>query len=208
MKRRNIRKKIAKAVSYSRTLVRVKHYRGRKVHSPFVYGIVRNAIMKTDPKDGDTALFDELRARGFSTKRAAQLQNLYTYRGFTSFIFAEGENQLPPSTSSAPPDGDMRVSVGDYLLRKELSIINYQLSINSLCFLMPSLSDEETLALVEKARGMGGGAALCLVSPYESRHRRLMARHLVESHRHTSIDNRGFLLLFTDERLPKQHFKL
>ncbi len=206
MKRRNIRKKIAKAASYSRTLVRIKHYRGRKVHSPFVYGIVRNAIMKTDARGDDTALFDELRARGFSTKRAAQLQNLYTYRGFTSVVFAEGENQLPPSTSSAPPDGDMRVSVGDYLLRKELSIINYQLSINSLCFLMPSLSDEETLALVEKAHGTG--AALCMVSPYESRRRRHLARRLVESHRHTSIDNRGFLVLFTDQRLPKQHFKL
>ncbi len=175
MKKRNIRKKIAKAASYSRTLVRVKHFRGRKVHSPFVYGIVRNAIMKTTPQSDDTALFDELRARGFSTKRAAQLQNLYTFRGFTSVVFAEGD-------SSAIIDA------------------------GTLCFAMPAISEEEILALVEKTKGTG--ATLCMVSPHESRRRRYLAQSLVSSHRHTSIDNRGFLLLFTDERLPKQHFKL
>ncbi len=180
MKRRGIRKKLARVASYSRTLVRVRHFRGRKVHSPFVYGIVRNAIMKTTPQGDDRGLFDELRRRGFSTRRAAQLQNLYTYKGYTSFVFADGE---------AP-----------------LSIIHYPLSIETLCFATPSLPEEETLALVDRARGTG--AALCLTSPYENRARRRLARILVEAHRHTSVDNRGFLLLFTDERLPKQHFKL
>lgn len=165
---------MAKAAAYSRTLVRVKHFRGRKVHSPFVYGIVRNAIMKTTPQGGDRSLFDELRARGFSVKRAAQLQNLYSYRGFTSVVFAE----------SATP----------------------VLDAGTLCFAMPALTEEHTVALVEEARG--SGAAICMASPYESRARRRLARSLVAFHRHTSIDNRGFLLLFTDERLPKQHFKL
>ncbi len=180
MKKRGIRKRLAKAAAYSRTMVRVKHFRGRKVHSPFVYGIVRNAIMKTTPQGSDISLFDELRARGFSTKRAAQLQNLYNFRGYDSAIFAEGENVL--------------------------SVIRYPLSVNTLCFVMPSLSEEQTLALAESARGTG--AALCLVWPHESRGRRRLARSLVASHSHTSVDNRGFLLLFTDRRLPKQHFKL
>ncbi len=181
MKRsRNIRKKLTHAALYSRTMVRIKHYRGRKVHSPFVYGIVRNAIMKTTPQGDDRTLFDELRARGFSVKRAAQLQNLYSFREYDSVVFAEGENPL--------------------------SIIHYPLSINTLCFVMPSLPEAQTVALVEGARGTG--AALCMVSPYESRARRCLARGLVDAHKHTSIDNRGFLLLFTDERMPKQHFKL
>ncbi len=39
-------------------------------------------------------------------------------------------DKLPPSAFPAPPQcGDSRASVGDYSLRKELSIINYQLSI-------------------------------------------------------------------------------
>ncbi len=166
---------MAKAAGYSRTLVRVKHYRGRKVHSPFVYGIVRNAIMKTTPYGDDNILFDELRKRGFSKKRAAQLQNLYTFQGYGQAVFIEEAEKT--------------------VLREGM-----------LCFVMPSLSEEQTLAIVEEAKGTG--AALCLVSPYESRGRSRLARSLAASHRHTSIDNRGFLLLFTDERLPKQHFKL
>jgi hypothetical protein len=174
MKRRGIKKRLAKAAGWSRTLVRVKHFRGRKVHSPFVYGIVRNAIMKTTPQGDDRVLFDELRARGFSIKRAAQLQNLYTFRGYDSVVFAEGSMPL--------------------------------LDAGTLCFAMPSLPEARTVALVEGARGTG--TAICVVSPYENRARRRLAQSLVESHRHTSIDNRGFLLLFTDERMPKQHFKL
>jgi hypothetical protein len=145
-----------------------------------VYGIVRNAIMKTRPVSEPHPLFDELRRRGFSTRRAAQLQNLYTFRGFNSTIFAESLSTF-----------DSRLST---------------LDAGTLCFAMPTLDEEQTRSLVEGAAGTG--AAICLVSPYESRGRRLLARNLVDSHRHTSVDNRGFLLIFTDERLPKQHFKL
>jgi len=176
MKRKNIKKRLAHLASYSRTVLRVRHYRGRKVHSPFVYGIVRNAIMKTAPQGDDRRLYDELRARGFSAKRSAQLQNLYTFRGFTSAVFVEGDGGLPP------------------------------LDAHTLCFAMPTLAPSRTEELV---RGAGGtGATLCLVHPYEGRGRRRLAQTLVDAHRHTSVDNRGFLLLFTDERLPKQHFKL
>jgi hypothetical protein len=136
--------------------------------------------MKTKPQGNDHVLFDELRARGFSVKRAAQLQNLYTYKGYDSVVFAEGKS--------------------------ELTINHYILTISTLCVVMPSLLENETLSLVEGARGTG--ATLCVVSPYESRARRHLAHNLVESHQHTSIDNRGFLLIFTDERMPKQHFKL
>ncbi len=202
MKKRGIRKKLARAASYSRTLVRVKHFRGRKVHSPFVYGIVRNAIMKTTPQGDDRALFDELRARGFSVKRAAQLQNLYSFREYDSVVFAEGDDSFSvvlPSALPAPPIcGDSQASVSE--------TFNSQFSINTLCFVMPSLPEAQTVALVERARGTG--AAICMVSPYESRARRRLAKNLVDSHGHTSVDNRGFLLLFTDERMPKQHFKL
>jgi hypothetical protein len=173
MRGRNIRKRLAKAAGYSRTALRFKHYRGRKVHSPFVYGIVRNAIMKTTPQGSDHGLFRELRGRGFSVKRAAQLQNLYTFRGYESAVFAPHDSPLAAGT---------------------------------LCFLVPSLSEEGTRELVESARGTG--ATLCLVWPYESRERRRLARDLVARHGGTSVDNRGFLLLFTDPRLPKQHFKL
>ncbi len=174
-KKRNIKGKIARAAVYSRTLAHVRHYRGARVHSPFVYGVIRNAIMKHTPED-DHALFDQLRGRGFSKRRAAQLQNLYTFHSYTSAPFAE--------KGGAPPVPDA----------------------GTLCFVMPSLTAEDTLDLVERAEGTG--CTLCIISPYDSRKRHRMAQRLVASHRHTSVDNRGFLLLFFNERLPKQHFKL
>jgi len=191
MKRKNIKKRLAHLASYSRTVLRVRHYRGRKVHSPFVYGIVRNAIMKTTPQGDDRRLYDELRARGFSSKRAAQLQNLFTFRAFTSAVFADG--------------GDGLALTGGVTAAKGLTD-GVALDAGTLCFAMPTLTPEQTAELVERARGTG--ATLCLAHPYEGRGRRRLAQTLVASHRHTSVDNRGFLLIFTNERLPKQHFKL
>jgi hypothetical protein len=172
-------------------MLRVRHFRGRKVHSPFVYGIVRNAIMKTTPQGDDHTLFDELVGRGFSKKRAAQLQNLYTFRGFGSAIFAEGEGARDGDARSAA-DGSRCVDAG--------------LDARTLCFAMPSLPEAETRSLVAGADGTG--AAICFVAPYQNRARRRLAWSLVTEHRHTSIDGRGFLLMFYDRRLPKQHFKL
>jgi hypothetical protein len=176
MKKRNIKSTIARAAVYSRTLARVKHYRGAGVHSPFVYGVIRNAMMKTSPEGNDHPLFDTLRERGFSRRRAAQLQNLYNFLEYTSALFAEDENQLPAMDASA------------------------------LCFVMPTLPEHATHELVTAAEG--SGCTLCVISPYGSRSRHKMARTLIARHRHTSVDNRGFLLLFFNHRLPKQHFKL
>lgn len=46
--------------------MRLKHYRGRKVHSPFVYGIVRNCLMPTSRKPVEEqigVLFEYLKGR-------------------------------------------------------------------------------------------------------------------------------------------------
>ena len=48
---------------------------------------------------------------------------------------------------------------------------------------------------------------LCVMSPSLNRERDKMCRSLVEEHPSTSVDNRGYLLLFNNH-LPKQIFKL
>jgi len=45
------------------------------------------------------------------------------------------------------------------------------------------------------------------MEPYADVERRNCCRHLAAEHPSTSIDNRGYLLLFNGT-LPKQHFKL
>lgn len=48
---------------------------------------------------------------------------------------------------------------------------------------------------------------LCIMSPSLDKERDMASRQLTENHKCTSIDNRGYLLLFNNY-LPKQQFKL
>lgn len=51
------------------------------------------------------------------------------------------------------------------------------------------------------------GTILVIMSPYANRERRDECRAIVESHRSTSVDNRGYLIILNN-KLPKQHFRL
>lgn len=48
---------------------------------------------------------------------------------------------------------------------------------------------------------------LCIMNPTADRERDKTCRQIVEQHRRTSVDNRGYLLLFNNH-LPKQTFRL
>lgn len=72
-----------------------------------------------------------------------------------------------------------------------------------------ALPDVEVKKLLPLAQQLEGNAsALCILSPRSSRNRLRGCEILVRHHRSTSLDNRGFQLLFFDARLPKQHYKL
>ena len=49
---------------------------------------------------------------------------------------------------------------------------------------------------------------LCILAPRDERDRNRQCHRLVSEHNGTSVDNRGYLLLFNVEGLPKQHFSL
>ena len=59
--------------------IHVRHWRGHGIHSPFMYGIVRNVFMKSRITGGDTALYEALRGERIGKKNAVKLQNLYTH---------------------------------------------------------------------------------------------------------------------------------
>lgn len=48
---------------------------------------------------------------------------------------------------------------------------------------------------------------VAVLAPYESRERQAACRRIVAAHRSTTVDNRGYLLVFNNH-LPKQHFRL
>lgn len=66
--------------------------------------------------------------------------------------------------------------------------------------------DPERLGAMAQA-ATAASATLCIMSPSLDKERDMASRQLTENHKCTSIDNRGYLLLFNNY-LPKQQFKL
>ncbi len=51
------------------------------------------------------------------------------------------------------------------------------------------------------------GNTVAVMSPYDGRERRAMCLQIVAAHPSTTVDNRGYLLVFNNN-LPKQHFRI
>lgn len=84
---KRVAQRIARVVRYGRTLGHLRHYRGYGVHSPFVYRVVREAVMqKREVAGDDLSLYERLRSLGVNRRRAVQLQNFYTISGCSRFV--------------------------------------------------------------------------------------------------------------------------
>lgn len=66
-------------------LSRARYFRGHGVHSPFVYGIVREVFMRGTLLPGERSLYGALLAADVEPRRAVQLQNLCIHCGYASF---------------------------------------------------------------------------------------------------------------------------
>ena len=73
------------------------------------------------------------------------------------------------------------------------------------CVATCDLPRPATLALVRAAAEAGHTVAL--MSPCEGQDRQMLCRQIVAAHRSTTVDNRGYLLIFNNN-LPKQHFRI
>ena len=65
----------------------------------------------------------------------------------------------------------------------------------------------ELLAEACKAAQLDG-VTVVIMKPYADKERQSACQGIVEHHNSTSVDNRGFLMLFNTKKLPKQHFRL
>lgn len=157
-------------------LSRARYFRGHGVHSPFVYGLVREVFMSHRLLGADTSLRDALTEAGVPVRRALELQNLMTYCGYRTF-FVAGEDALPEAGTIA-----------------EVYVV-----LRGVC-------ETDTVRLVREASERG--ATVAVLAPYADRSRERMCRALVAAHGSTSVDNRGYVLLFHDKYLPKQHFRI
>lgn len=67
------------------------------------------------------------------------------------------------------------------------------------------VGEEQTLQLVQKAAEQH--ATLVLSRPYDCRERTELCHRIIAAHPSTTVDNRGYLIIFNNH-LPKQHFRL
>ena len=72
----NLRRRLRGISRLTDRLSRARHFRGHGVHSPFVYGLVREAFMFHRLRDGEHCLYDALRRVGIFHQRAVQLRHL------------------------------------------------------------------------------------------------------------------------------------
>ena len=103
--------RISRAVRYGCTLGHLRHYRGHGVHSPFVYRVVREAVMpKREVVGDDYSLYDTLRSLGVSRKCSAQLQNFFAISGCNSYQVdsewadKKGDEQMWIITTATKPE--------------------------------------------------------------------------------------------------------
>ena len=73
------------------------------------------------------------------------------------------------------------------------------------CVVTCALPRAATLALVRTAAEAGHTVAL--MSPYDGCERQALCGQIVAEHASTTVDNRGYLLIFNNH-LPKQHFRI
>lgn len=74
-------------------LLRIKHFRGRAVHSPFMYQIVRKALMVRSKRltVHEKKMYYFFIANGFNERSSRQLMRLYTYLEFENYaVYKDG----------------------------------------------------------------------------------------------------------------------
>ncbi len=103
---RSLKKRLYRFSLLPNRISRAKYYHGHNVHSPFVYGLVRNALMpKRLPDAGAHALFGALTAAGVPKRRALQLQGVMEYCGYGTFsVNATDGAELAVLTADYPAE--------------------------------------------------------------------------------------------------------
>lgn len=169
----NIKNRCLRLVLLTASMLRIRHYRGHGIHSPFAYSIVRQVFMKRRIKGESREVYNTLRTEHVGRYWAVQLQNLHSFCRNHTLRF------VMPNETIACPQKRTNAEQGD---------------------------DERSKAT--ELCDVADKTIVCIVAPRYSRSRYRNCKALIAHHNGMSIDNRGYILLIYDNKLPKQHFKL
>lgn len=87
----NLKNRTLRFFLYTGSMLRIRHFRGHGVHSPFAYSIVR-VFMRSRIVGNDTSLFTSLKELSCDKHSANQLQNFYTTCSYKSFTIISDES--------------------------------------------------------------------------------------------------------------------
>ena len=158
--------------------IHIRHWRGRRIHSPFVYGVVREVFMKKGVV-GDRELYGILHSAGIRGKNAALLQNLYNYCGMERYAVIDG--------NTAP-------------------VLPVPFVERTLCIVLSSTGPETACETARNMEGSGG--ILAVVSPHREKKRRRATENIRKKVRCVSIDRQVLKLYFFNPKLQPRHYRI
>lgn len=176
-----IAKPITRVYFGVRSRIHLRHFRGRSIHSPFMYGLVRNVFMKSRIDGPDFRLYERLREADISESTAVLLQNLFTYSGMNGYRLTGAKEE----TRSAE------------CVRKKG---------RNLCILLPGVP---VRALMEAARKASDHQDILVVlSPHRTRRGRETAQSIRHHYPCVSVDRCNMVICIFDARLQPQHYRI
>ncbi len=176
-----ISKPISKVYFGVRSRIHLRHFRGRSIHSPFMYGMVRNVFMRNRIEGSDRQLYERLRMAGVKESTAVMLQNMQTYSNLTQF-------ELTAST-----DGPQE--------HEELSSSERRLRV-----MLPGVPPRTLMEAAHEASIRQD--TLVILAPHLTRRGREVAQSIRHRYPCVSVDRGNLMIYIFDTKLQPQHYRI
>lgn len=164
-----------------RSRIHVRHFRGRSIHSPFMYGMVRNVFMQGRITGPDDRLYNLLRETGLGESASVMLQNMLTYSGLHGYTLI-GPKHRVGSCTCEPQKG------------------------RNLCILLPGVP---VRTLMEAARDASVREnILVILAPHLTRRGREAAQAIRHHYPCVSVDRCNMVICIFDHKLQPQHYRI
>ncbi len=178
-----IAKPISRVYFGVRSRIHLRHFRGRSIHSPFMYGMVRHVFMRNRIDSDDQRLYECLRAEGVKSSTAIMLQNLQTYCTLRQFILTT-------------PQGSEKRQFPDNTLPSE----------RKLRVILPGVQPR---TLIDTAREAAlEHDVLVILAPHLTRRGREAAQSIRHRYPCVSVDRGNLMIFIFDPKLQPQHYHI
>jgi len=176
-----IAKPISRVYFGVRSRIHLRHFRGRSIHSPFMYGMVRNVFMSHRLNGSDRQLYEHLRTEGIKSSTAIMLQNLQAYCQLSDCVLIHPSWQETSVQQNLDNDRKLRIILPGVLPR--------------------TLIDTAHLASINHD-------ILVILAPHLTRRGREAAQSIRHRYPCVSVDRGNLMIYIFDPKLQPQHYHI